>query len=100
MIVCNRYNVKDQLSRYLTSVCFKYSNLKLLTTDNILNINNPVFRRKQQQVSILANEAVHNMFSLVSPDLIKQVKTEDISNSNNQDSTQGNKFIKNISTQL
>ena len=92
MIVCNRYNVKDQLSRYLTSVCFKYSNLKLLTTDNILNINNPVFRRKQQQVSILANEAVHNMFSLVSPDLIKQVKTEDISNSNNQENTQGNNF--------
>ena len=84
MIVCNRYNVKDQLSRYLTSVCFKYSNLKLLTTENILKINNPIFREKQQQVSILANEAVHNMFSLVSPDLIKQVKTEDLNASENR----------------
>jgi len=78
MIVCNRYNVTDQLSRYLTSACYKYSNLKLLTTKQILEINNPMFRQKQKQVSVLANEAIHNMFALVSPDMIKQVKTEDM----------------------
>lgn len=83
MIVCNRYNITDQLSRYLTSVCYKYSNLKLLGNDSILKINSDKFRQNQAQVSILANEAVHNMFSLVSPDLIRQVKTEDIT-SNNQ----------------
>ena len=78
MIVCNRYNVTDHLARYLTSVCFKYSNIKLLGTKGILDMNNPGFRKKQQQVSVLANEAIHNMFSLVSPSLIAQEKSEDM----------------------
>ena len=79
MIVCNRYNITEYLSRYLTSVCFKYSNLKLLNHESIMQINNLSFRDRQQQVSVLANEAVHNMFSLVSQDMIRQVKTEDLS---------------------
>jgi hypothetical protein len=78
MIVCNRYNVTEHLSRYLTSVCYKYSNLKLLPILSVLQVNLPLFRQKQSQVSILANEAIHNMFSLVSPDMIKQYKTEDL----------------------
>lgn len=78
MIVCNRYHITDQLSRYLTSVCYKYSNLKLLSTDSILKINDPLFRKQQAQVSILANEAVHNMFALISPEMIQQVRTEDL----------------------
>ena len=78
MIVCNRYNLHDHLSRYLTSACYKYSNLKLLPILSVLEINNPLFRSKQSQVSLLANEAIHNVFSLISPDMIKQHKTGEI----------------------
>jgi hypothetical protein len=78
MVVCNRYNVKENLSRYLTSVCYKYSNLKLLTYDTIIKVNDPLFRKKQKDVSVLANEAIHNMFSLVNPHMLEQAKTEDL----------------------
>jgi len=43
-----------------------------------MRINQPDFRKKQLQVSILANEAFHNMLSLVSPQMIQQQKTEDM----------------------
>ena len=52
--------------------------MRLLANDSILKINSPLFRSQQSQVSMLSNEAIHNMFSLVCTDLIKQVKTEDL----------------------
>jgi len=78
LIVCSRYNMKEYISRYLTSICYKYSNLKLLDLNKILKINDISFRFGQQQVNILANEAVHNMLALIDPIMIGQQRTEDI----------------------
>ena len=76
LIVCNRYNMKEHISRYLTSICFKYSNLKLLDISKILRINEPIFRSNQKEVNILANEAIHSMLKLIDPRMMMQQKTE------------------------
>ena len=78
LIIWSRYNMKEHISRYLTSICFKYSNLKLLDISKIVKINDPGFRFSQKQVNILANEAVHNMLTLIDPKMIEQQKTEEV----------------------
>ena len=78
LIVCSRYNMKEYISRYLTSICYKYSNLQLLDMNKVLKMNDMSFRFGQQQVNILANEAVHNMLALIDPIMIGQQRTEDI----------------------
>ena len=78
LIVCNRYGMQEHVSRYLTSICYKYSNIKYLNGTKILSINDDKFRKQQKQVNTLANEAIHSMLKLIDPNMIKQVKTEDI----------------------
>lgn len=76
LIVCNRYGMQEHVSRYLTSICYKYSNLKYLNGLKILKINDNKFREDQKHVNILANEAIHSMLKLINPNMIKQIKTE------------------------
>lgn len=78
LIICNRYNMKEYTSRYLTSICFKYSNLKLLDTNKVLKINDENFRLNQLQVNVLANEAIHGMLKLIDCNMMIQQKTEDM----------------------
>ena len=78
LVICNKYNLKNQISRYLTSTCYKYSNLKYLDMNKILKMNDSNFRMNQKQVNVLANEAIHNLLKLIDPVLIKQQRTEDI----------------------
>ena len=78
LVLCNRYNLKHHISRYLTSTCYKYSNLKFLDMHKILKINDPVFRNNQKQVNVLANEAIHNILNLIDPTMIRQQCTEDL----------------------
>jgi hypothetical protein len=78
LIVCNRYNMKEHVSRYLTSICFKYSNLKLLDTTKVLKMNDPNFRSNQKQVNVLSNEAIHGMLKLIDPKMMEQQKTEEL----------------------
>ena len=78
LIVCNRYGMQEHVSRYLTSICYKYSNIKYLNGTKILSINDDKFRKQQKQVNVLANEAIHSMLKLIDPNMIKQAKTEDI----------------------
>ncbi|CAI2362242.1 unnamed protein product [Moneuplotes crassus] len=77
-IMCNRYNLKEHISRYLTSTSHKYSNLRLIDMKQTLQINDLKFRTKQVQVNALANEAIHNMLNLVDSSVINQQCTEDI----------------------
>ncbi|CAI2383785.1 unnamed protein product [Moneuplotes crassus] len=78
LVLCNKYNLKNHISRYLTSTCYKYSNLKLLGMSKILSINSKAFRNSQKQVSVLANEAIHNILKIIDPSTILQQCTEDL----------------------
>lgn len=60
--------MSDRLGRYIISVCSKYSNLNL----NRFNVSvlakspsNDAWKIKQRHASILAHEAIHNVFTLV-----------------------------------
>lgn len=77
-VLCNRYNLKNHISRYLTSSCYKYSNLKLIDMNKIMKINDPIFRSNQLQVNTLSNEAIHNILNLVDPTVLSQQCTEDL----------------------
>ena len=74
LMLCNRYHMSERLGRYLVSVCSKYSNLhlhrfnvKVLRTQNALN---DLWLSKQRMASIIAHEALHNVFELVEPNFM------------------------------
>lgn len=74
LMLCNRYHMSERLGRYLVSVCSKYSNLhlhryqvKLLKTQFSLN---ELWLQKQRCASILAHEALHNVFTLLEPSFL------------------------------
>ena len=70
LMICNRYHMSDRLGRYLVSVCSKYSNLHMhrFNVDMLKpNYFNTIMTDKQRQSSILAHEAIHNVFSLINP---------------------------------
>jgi hypothetical protein len=71
LMLCNRYHMSERLGRYLVSVCSKYSNLhlhrfnvKMLRAQNALK---DVWLGKQRLASIIAHEALHNVFTLIEP---------------------------------
>ena len=73
LMICNRYHMSDRLGRYIISVCSKYSNLNL----NRFNVGalaisplNDAQKIKQRHASILAHEAIHNVFTLIEPNFL------------------------------
>jgi len=70
LMVCNRYRMSERLGRYIISVCAKYSNLHAfrfglhrLKPSHL----NALWRERQRCASIIAHEAIHNVFALVDP---------------------------------
>ena len=68
LMVCNRYHMSDRLGRYVISVSSKYSNLH----NHRFNLQvikhthvNQIWKDKQRLASILAHEAIHNVFGLI-----------------------------------
>lgn len=70
LMICNRYHMSERLGRYIISVCSKYSNLHnhrfnlTLLKNNHLNM---IWKEKQRFASIIAHEAIHNVFTLIEP---------------------------------
>ncbi len=74
LMLCNRYHMSERLGRYLVSVCSKYSNMhlhrfniKLLRTNLSLN---EIWLNRQRFASIIAHEAIHNVFTLLEPSFL------------------------------
>jgi hypothetical protein len=75
LMLCNRYHMSERLGRYLVSVCSKYSNLhqhrfnlKLLRNQSSLN---EIYLMNQRMASIIAHEALHNVFTLIEPKFLQ-----------------------------
>ena len=70
LMVCNRYHMSERLGRYVISVCAKYSNLHAFRFD-LARLKssqvNALWRERQRCASIIAHEAIHNVFALVEP---------------------------------
>ncbi|CDW90518.1 lupus brain antigen [Stylonychia lemnae] len=71
LIICNRYQLKDKVARYLISIGNKYSNLKNFKQNFFTKLkkNNDV--KAQQIYSVIAHEAIHNVLQLVEKDFLK-----------------------------
>ncbi|CDW72543.1 lupus brain antigen [Stylonychia lemnae] len=90
LMICNRYHMSERLGRYIISVCSKYSNLhnhrfnlQLLKNSQF----NQTWREKQRFASILAHEAIHNVFTLIEP---KFLQLKDIDERLSKDNSFGN----------
>jgi len=75
LIVCNRYGLYENIGRYLSTVCYRYSNLKYIQNWFTDKINNQIFWDTQRNASILANEAIHSMLGLIDPKVLTQKVT-------------------------
>ena len=74
LMLCNRYHMNERLGRYLVSVGSKYSNLHLHRFNLKLLRNhltlNEIWIQKQRCASIIAHEAIHNVFTLLEPSFL------------------------------
>lgn len=69
MMLCNRYGLTDRIGRYILQISSKYTNINTIRYNyEILKPNSQIklfFNQKQMTSSLLAHEALHNVFSLI-----------------------------------
>eukprot|EP00347_Sterkiella_histriomuscorum_P003774 403362997 len=71
LIICNRYQLKSKIARYLISIGNKYSNLKNFRHNFQTKCSKLNDIQAQQTYSVIAHEAMHNVLSLVEKDFLK-----------------------------
>jgi len=71
MMLCNRYKLTDRIGRYILHISQKYTNINLFRYDlEKAKVNSPAsinWLSKQRGSSLLAHEAMHNVFGLIEP---------------------------------
>ncbi|KAL4454343.1 hypothetical protein ABPG74_012300 [Tetrahymena malaccensis] len=82
--ICNRFQVYDQIISTLTQLAYSYSPLSkcsAVVQPSHLNQQAQLFMRKQKDLSIISNAAIHSIFESLNPELIQ--KTDETKNRNN-----------------
>ena len=80
IIICNRYQITDRISRYIVSIGHQYSNIKLIcdSFEKFEALQNNTNREIQLKNSIIANAAIHGVFEVVNPEFLKMKKYMEI----------------------
>ena len=71
LIICNRYDLRDRVSRYLVSIGNKYSNLKNFKISFLKKFARKQDIEIQKSYSLIAHEAMHNVLSIIEKDFLK-----------------------------
>ena len=85
IIICNRYQITDRISRYIVSISHQYSNIKVICDafERFETLQNNTYREIQLKNSIIANAAVHGVFEVVNPEFLKMKKYMEIADETN-----------------
>ena len=71
MMLCNRYKLTNRIARYIFQISLKYTNINLFRNDldktKTIALANFTWHERQKVSSLLAHEALHNVFAFVDP---------------------------------
>ncbi|KAL4500493.1 hypothetical protein ABPG72_003444 [Tetrahymena utriculariae] len=82
--ICNRFQVYDQITSILIQLAYSYSpfsKCSAIVQPSHLNQQAQLFMRKQKDLSIISNTALHSIFESLNPELIQ--KSDETKKGNN-----------------